>query len=210
MERGEVYNRFAATSFRSFNEFCEAFLHRCATAILDRLNSGRFSHYERKMRRLCPFYSSNDVKFRFIRNELPQVEFTIIMDEMIEEKGRTLAEIAQNLWLTNADLKNLSLKGHHIGLHSYDHPFALSKLSIQEQSDQYEKNYRHIRKVCGREPQSMSHPLNSYGADTLKVLEKKGIVCGFRSVMTPPRGKRVNPSPLEIAREDPPNILSAL
>ena len=129
------------------------------------------------------------------------------MDEIIKEKGINILDISKNLWLTNLHLKNLSEDEHVIGLHSYDHPTVLSKLTYNEQFNQYKKNYEHIRKVCGQDIISMSHPSNSYNQDTLKILKMYNILCGFRSNMFPPQGKKINPSFLEIAREDSTNIL---
>ena len=64
------------------------------------------------------------------------------MDEIIQEKRIKIVDMKKNLWLTNSHLKILSENGHEIGLHSYDHPTVLSKLSYEEQYEQYEKNYR--------------------------------------------------------------------
>ena len=107
-------------------------------------------------------------------------------------------------------LKILSKNGHEIGLHSYDHPTVLSKLSYKEQYEQYEKNYMHIKQVCNKDVLSMAHPSNSYSDDTLKILRRLNIVCGFRSNRTPPEGKKINPSSLEIGREDHTNILKKI
>ncbi len=48
----------------------------------------------------------------------------------------------------------------------------------------------------------MSHPSGNYNDDTLKILKKLGIKCGFRSSLVPPYIK----SSLEIPREDHANI----
>ena len=54
----------------------------------------------------------------------------------------------------------------------------------------------------------MSHPLGSYNKNTLKILKQMKIVCGFRSTLL--SDSNINNSNLEIAREDPFNILKML
>jgi len=57
----------------------------------------------------------------------------------------------------------------------------------------------------------MAHPTNSYTAGTLDVLKRLGIRCGFRSNMVPARaGEGLNPTPLELARQDHANIMAQL
>lgn len=211
LEKFEIYNCFGTKYFRNIDEFFEMFFSRCEESLLNQFNGYKFKRYVQKAQMLYPFYSINDLKFRFIRNELLSKEkFENIMDKIMEDRGVVIAEMAKNLWLSNSELKILSEKGHCIGLHSYDHPFQLSELSYKEQLNQYLRNYNHIKRICDKEIVSMSHPLNSYNKDTLKVLLRLGILCGFRSNIVPPVGKKINPSPLEIAREDPKNILKVM
>ena len=51
----------------------------------------------------------------------------------------------------------------------------------------------------------MSHPLNSYNKNTLKILKKMKINCGFRSTLY--SETEANLSNLEFARNDPAHIL---
>ena len=207
----EIYNYFAANFFCNMDDFFELFLSKCGGPILNRLKEHRFKKYSGEMRVLFPFYSDHDLKFRFIRNEvLPGERFKNIMEKIMKEKGAGAAEIAAHLWLSDVELRILSETGHCIGLHSYDHPFALSKLSYEQQCAQYIKNYDHVRKICHKEIIAMSHPLNSYNQDTLTILDELGILCGFRSNMTPPHGKNMNPGHFEMAREDSANIKKEL
>ncbi len=68
----------------------------------------------------------------------------------------------------------------------------------------------HIKQVCNKDVLSMAHPSNSYSDDTLKILRQLNVVCGFRSNRTPAEGKKINPSSLEIGREDHTNILKKI
>ena len=54
----------------------------------------------------------------------------------------------------------------------------------------------------------MSHPLNSYNKQTLKILKKMRIICGFRSTLYPK--SKINISGLEFARNDPTHILNSM
>jgi hypothetical protein len=57
----------------------------------------------------------------------------------------------------------------------------------------------------------MSHPCGNYNDDTLKVLKELGIEIGFKSTMTMEKeNKKINNSPLEIAREDHSKILKIM
>lgn len=211
LEKSAIYKYFMTRYFNNIDEFYKLFFEKYKKNKLKKINKYKFKTYLQEFKLKFPFYSFNDMKFRFIRNEiLPKKEYEKLIDEIIEERSINITDTLKNLWLTNLHLKDLSEKGHFIGLHSYNHPMDLSKLSYNEQLDQYKKNYMHIKKICNKEVISMSHPVNSYNDDTLKILKLFGIQCGFRSNMIPPRGKKNNPNFLEIAREDQSNILKKI
>lgn len=210
VDRNEVYNCFATTAFPSFDLFVEDFVQFCAVPdeVFEAESYRDFTH---NLREQFPFYTENDLKFRFVRNKLlPRTDFIRVMDRMIESKGLSVSDIAKDLWLTDKHLELLVEKGHCIGLHSYDHPFTMADLPGEKQEEQYARNYEHSSRITGEVVKSMSHPLNSYNADTIRILSNMGIVCGFRSNMTPPVGKAINAHPLELAREDGVNIVNSL
>lgn len=202
----EIYSCFATRYFENIDAFYEVFFSKCGPQITEEFRESKFKKYARVTQSSFRFYSSNDLKFRFVRNEL-QPKFEKIMDQMIREKEVSKNEISKNLWFSNSELKALSDKGHFVGLHSYSHPPNLSKLSDKDQFRQYRKNEKHIREVCKIRVVSMAHPLNSYKEGTLRLLRGLGILCGFRSNAIPPDGKKINPNSLELAREDAANIL---
>lgn len=209
--KSEVYNFFAARYFRAPGEFHEAFFARCPMPALKRLKDKQFVQRAETLKSMFPFYSVRDLHFRFLRNELlSQEEFEGIMDKMIADNAITTERLGKDLWMTDRDLADISSKGHCVGLHSYSHPFELSKLPADKQEEEYARCYAHLKRVCGQDVTSMSHPLNSYNEATLEILDRLGIRCGFRSNMSPPEGKPVNPNGLEWAREDSTNILRAL
>jgi len=210
IDRNEVYNRFATTEFTSFEVFVEEFFQ--FYPVPDRVfqNNG-YGHFTRSLREQFPFYTEKDIKFRFIRNKLLlRSDFEKVMDSMIETKGLSVSKIAEDLWLTNEHLQSLYENGHCIGLHSYDHPFTMADLPVEKQEEQYARNYKHISHATGGIVECMSHPLNSYSQDTIDILSKMGIICGFRSNMTQPIEKSINTHRLELAREDGVNFLKIL
>jgi peptidoglycan/xylan/chitin deacetylase (PgdA/CDA1 family) len=205
----EIFSLFAAQYFPDIDRFYELFFSR-AQKFLTRFDSENFEEYRKRMMAQFPFYSLNDLKYRFIRNEtLPKPVFEDVIEGMMLEKGAKSPEIAKRLWLSEADLKQLSESGQELGLHSYDHPTVLCNLQLEEQKLQYQKNRDFLQAVSGREITAMSHPCNSYNQETLKILRDLGIICGFRSNMAPPSGG-INASFLEIAREDSTNILEKM
>jgi len=210
IDRSEVYNRFATAEFTSFDVFVEEFFQFYSVPPKVFQSKG-YGHFTQGIREQFPFYTENDIKFRFLRNKFfLRSEFEKIMDSMIGAKGLSVSKIAEDLWLTNEHLQSLYENGHCIGLHSYDHPFTMADLTAEKQEEQYNRNYKHISYVTGGIVECMSHPLNSYNADTIMILSRMGIICGFRSNMTRPIGKAINAHRLELAREDGVNLLKSL
>ena len=207
----EIYTSFRTRYFKKIDDFYELFFSKYENSDFEKIDKNRLESVVRKKQSTYPFYSFNDIKFRFVRDEmLVKNEYEKLMDEIIQEKRIKIVDMKKNLWLTNSHLKILSKNGHEIGLHSYDHPTTLSKLSYEEQYKQYKKNCMHIKQVCNKDVISMAHPSNSYSEYTLKILRQFNIVCGFRSNISPPERKKINPNPLEIGREDHTNILQKI
>ena len=142
---------------------------------------------------------------------MSRVEFEAVVDRMTGETGLSVTEIASRLWMAGEDILSLHQSGHAIGLHSLSHPFMLASLPLPEQEIEYKMNCQHLLAITGSPPESMSHPLNSYSKDTLGILKKLNITCGFCSNMSVPEGETsVNPSSLEIARVDSVDLLNMI
>jgi peptidoglycan/xylan/chitin deacetylase (PgdA/CDA1 family) len=208
VDRNEIASYLASHIFSSTEEFAERFEQHAALAG-EELSSPEFIEFSASLKKSFHFYSDVDIRFRFIRNFLLSREkFAAIVDRMIDEAGLTLTEIASRLWMTEEDVLALHLGGHAIGLHSFSHPFMLACLPSSEQKAEYKRNHQHLSAITGRPPESMSHPLNSYSKETLGILQKMNITCGFRSNMSVPKGGEVvNPSSLEFARIDSAELL---
>ena len=81
----------------------------------------------------------------------------------------------------------------------------LERLPAHVQRREYRQNYDHLRRILDTAPQAMSHPCNSYSADTLAVLHELGIRLGFRANMARPAAP-----PFEFPGEDHANILKRM
>ena len=210
-DRNEIAQLLAARHFASFADFIEEFLGRCPPPVRAALDGPAFPAFAAALQATAGFYSERDLAYRYVRNRvLDAAGFARIVDEMLLGRGLTAEALGSGLWMDNRDLAALSSDGHWIGLHSYDHPFELARLSPAEQRSQYERNAEHIARVTGCRPRSMSHPLNSYDESTLRILADLGVECGFRDDMLAPPGGALNRGPLELARLDAAHFVRTL
>lgn len=212
LERLEIYRVFRNHYFSSLGAFYDAFFNRVLEAGV--LPDGDIDHAVKQkeiddLAATFPFYSLNDIRFRLLRDRvLGRETYQQIMDEMISERGLDMEKMAEGLWMTDDDLRYLRDRGHTVGLHSYSHPTALAKLPVDEQRREYRKNFQHIENVTGLPPRAAAHPSNSYGAETLAILDSLGIRVAFRSNLERVGKEDVlNPSRLEMAREDHANVV---
>jgi peptidoglycan/xylan/chitin deacetylase (PgdA/CDA1 family) len=205
--RSEVYSHAAAQA-GGMDRLIATFLERCPPALLTRLRSREFDEYCVEMRRFAPWYSDQDLEYRFLRNRvLEPAQYQMIFDRILRECGVDVEAVARSLWLDETDLRRLTDAGHYVGLHSWDHPYEMERLSPAAQRDQYERNRAHLTAVTGRPPVVVAHPLNSYDKVTLEILRELGVWCGFRANAVAPPGRPINAGPLELAREDAANVL---
>ena len=127
------------------------------------------------------------------------------MDSMVADKC-ALADLSRSLWMTNEHLRDLTQRGHEVGMHSYSHPTMLNRLSRELQAEEYARNYHHLRSTIGKPPSSMSHPCNSYNEDTLQILRRMNLEIGFRADMDNLSAS----SSFEIPRQDHANVLKMM
>lgn len=206
----EIYRFFRSVFFENIDEFYADFFARISRSkFADEARKAIDEESVKKHSETFPFYSVNDIRFRFIRDRvLESFEFELIMDAMIRERRLNLTDLSKDLWMSNRNLVYLNRSGHNIGLHSHSHPTALANLSLKEQREEYVRNYDHLQRICSNPPLAMAHPVDSYNEHTLEILKTLGIQCGFRSNMFPKNNQEpLNKSKYEIAREDHANIL---
>jgi peptidoglycan/xylan/chitin deacetylase (PgdA/CDA1 family) len=205
LDRTELYRVFRHQYFSSINEFYEAFEARLAQTALSaeveaKLKTFNADEYLAEF----PFYTPGDRRFHFIRDRiLGRERYFAQMDAMIDVSEMDVAAQSKKIWLTSNQVSEVSNAGHVIGLHSHTHPTQLEALSRSEQAWEYTKNNETLTAILGTPRRSMSHPCNSYDANTLDVLDELGVEIGFRANMaTPPA-----PTRFEYPREDHANII---
>lgn len=203
----EVYRLFRTTAFSCVDAFYEAFFAAVAQS-----DHGR--QVEQAMKQFdpagylkgFPFYTDNDRRFRYMRDEvLGPDRYHDVMQRMMDNAGFDVRQAAQQLWMTSAMLRELHAGGHVIGLHSHTHPTRIERLSPADQWRQYKTNFDSLTRILGQEPRTMSHPCNSYNADTLAILRRLDIRLGFRANM-----EQGTASELEFPRQDHANLLAQM
>ncbi|MBN1490929.1 MAG: polysaccharide deacetylase family protein [Phycisphaerae bacterium] len=203
----EVYRAFRTVHFESVETFYadffaaadrSEFAAELAEAI-ERFDPGNYLAE-------FPFYTDADRRFRFVRDRvLGPRRYNALMDRMIAERGLDVRDLAANLWMNDDCIRRLHADGHVIGLHSHTHPTRIEDLSPEEQEREYRLNAEALTKRLGDAPTTVSHPCNSYNAETLRILRDLGVRLGFRANMAPGYT-----SALEYPREDHANVLKEM
>jgi len=182
-ERLEIYRYFRSVGFETVDDFYEAFRRHIqgthfAALVRDALSGFDDSKYLPS----CDYLSKKDKEFRFLRDRvLGKSNYELLMDSMIVVHGFETADLGRKLWMNDDCLRYLHKTGHIIGLHSHTHPTTMGELDQKTQEREFTENYRHLQRVLGAPPKTMSHPNNSYDSRTLAVLAELGITIGFRA-----------------------------
>ena len=202
----EIYRYFRTNAYDSIDDFYEDFFGMVNSHFESQLSFHKDKFLKLDYLSAYPFYSKNDRWFRYLRDHfLEQSTYNDFMQDLMHGKNFNTNEIIDRLWMSESNLKEISKKGHLIGLHSFSHPTRISKLNYHEQKNEYVTNYRHLENLVGKIV-SMSHPCGDYNSDTLSILKDLGIQIGFRSSLEPNEIK----SKSEIPREDHVNILNQM
>ncbi|MBD1161754.1 polysaccharide deacetylase family protein [Pelagibacterales bacterium SAG-MED15] len=209
-DKSEIFSILIIKKFKIYKKFLDKFF-KYLNIDSEIFESKSFKKYYKEIISLHNFYSKNEVKYKFLRDiYYPRKKFEKIMENFFRFYNLNVKDFYKNTWLDKKDLINLNKKGHMIGMHSFSHPYKMSKLTIKKQRLEYLKNFNYLKRILKKKPISMSHPLDSYNKNTLKILTNIGILCGFRSHSKAPKGFQINQSELEMAREDPVNILKLI
>lgn len=152
-----------------------------------------------------PFYTYEERKFRYLRDEvLGPSRYSAVMWSMIDEDSSfDVQEVKGRLWMGSSDLESLLSEGHSIGLHSHSHPTRIDHLPRAAQAREYRQNFDWIQENLGVTPKFVAHPCGRYSTDTIEILLELGVEMGFKSSMTRARKS----SSLEIPREDHATVL---
>ncbi len=211
----EIFRYFRAKYFNSVDKFYQKFYEILNLDLVNFFKQKNEIIKETKSK--FPFYTIEDIKFRLVRDHLlSKTEYEKTIFYMIKQKKINYKEFYKKLFFQKIDLQNVNNLGHLVGLHSHNHPTLLEKLNYDEQKDEYEKCLSIISKILNKpknQIKTMSHPCGSYNDDTLEILKELGIELGFKQIMKlekVKKMKKINNSPLEIAREDHSSILKRI
>lgn len=152
------------------------------------------------------FYTQEDRKYRFVRDNILKDRYFDIVVNLMEKAGYDMKARQKELFMSENQISQLSDEGHMIGLHSTTHPTTIQNMSYSEQREEYFNNMDHLSSIVSDPIISMSHPCGNYNDDTLMLMKELDIHLGFRSSMTPNFAK----SDLEVPREDHTNIVNAM
>lgn len=202
----EIFRYFRVNGFAKIDDFYDQFF--ALTIEHSKINFAK--HHERYQNlgylSAFPFYSENDKWFRYLRDQVLGPEnYKKLMFQLMSMNSFSPKNYIEDLWVSEAQLKDISDRGHIVGLHSFSHPTQMSRLSYQEQSDEFHKNLDHISGIVGSVV-SMSHPCGDFNQSTLTILEELGIRIGFLSSLKETKIK----SKFEIPRNDHTNIYNAM
>jgi len=201
----EFYRDFRNCFFSSVEDFYSNFF-KFFEDMFPKKNEIFIKQYPDNYLEAFSFYTDNDRKFRYIRdNILGNDAYIELMEGFIIERGYSKELRRDALFLSTEDLCNIESEGHVIGLHSYTHPTKIDELDVNAQYEEYKKNLDLLVNVLKSRPTTMSHPCGRYSAETLSVLKQLDIQIGFCSSM-----KNSMLSALEIPREDHANIVKLL
>lgn len=206
VEMLEVYRKFRTVFFDNIDDFYKAFFASLSRSEYKETVESALADMPHDYLNEHPFYTADDRKFRYVRNEILGAQaYDKAMQHMMVEYNINISEFAADLWMSTEHIKDLHSKGHVIGLHSHSHPNTLATLPVEEQEREYRLNYDILHDLLSERPTTVSHPCGSYNQATLTILDKLGILLGFRATMA-----QENFSRLEYPREDHANIIRTL
>ena len=203
-EKLEIYRHFRHLMFTDIDEFYNAFFtvyeNRKAELNIDFTIENKFDADNYLIQ--YSFYSLNDRKFRFYRDEvLGQSRYYKIMDFMLEKYNYDISQYSKILWCGKKELRDISNHGHIVGLHSHTHPTRLCEFDYNGQLNEYSTCKEIIENCLGKKVTVASYPCGSVNDDTELIMKKLGIEIAFKEIMIPYKSK------LMIPREDHSNII---
>jgi len=203
----ELFRWFRLTKYENSDEFSYDFIKTGISFFKQRILQGLKDFEKTNYLQEFSFYSKSDREFRFLRdNVLNNDDYTFLMYELMKNRGFNWEEVLPYLSFNKIELQHLSDSGHIVGLHSHSHPTNMAKLSKSHQFTEYHMNKKVLKNLIGRDAICMAHPVNSYNAQTKKVLDKLDISLGFRSNSI----NKKTLDPLEVGRIDHVQILKYL
>jgi len=203
----DVYREFRYNFFDSVEDYYQIFFECVIDADQSFFRDSSYQSFELSYRKMFPFYSLNDIKYRYLRDRVLEREtYENLVESLIADRGLSLPELAEHLWLSREQISELAQSGHEIGLHSYSHPTNMDQLPRSDQEQEYSRNHFDLKPIASH-IRSAAHPCGSYSLETLIILKNLGITVAFNSSLSK---ERLYGEPwmlnLQIPREDIANV----
>lgn len=87
--------------------------------------------------------------------------------------------IGKKNYLTQADIKELSDRGHEIGIHTWDHQ-NLSKLPADQWAVQVDQPKRNLEEITGKKVDSFAYPYGIWNKESITKLKTSGVTTAFQ------------------------------
>lgn len=183
----EVFRYFRCKYFKDIDSFYQEYFKIMKTKYIYEYLEIEKNFLDLDYLKEFTFYSENDKKFRYYRNEiLTEEQYKQIYFIMMENKKVDYDEYINILWMNRLDVKNIADKGHIISLHSHNHPTTMRKYKYENQLNEYRINQEKLIKIIDKEIDIVAYPCGNYNEDTLKVMNELGVTIGFCSNMDEP------------------------
>lgn len=206
LEKLEIFHHFRFYCFDDIDAFYDAFFSIVDENIYEWMGIpkehvlDKFDASEYKKNSI--FYTYNDKKFRYIRDEILKDKLYVrCMEHMMNQFHYDADKWADKLWMNRDHLLELKSKNHIIGLHSHSHPTSLDKMEYEQQYKEYEQCSEVLKDILGDRPTAVSYPCNSFNDDTTDIMHKLNIQIGFTATRFDSNGI------MYIPREDHTNIV---
>lgn len=183
----EVYHDFRFSKYDSIDEFYNDFFE-CVTKNRNFFKNDvatMISEFDPKKYLIhSKCHTDNDRCFRYVRDHaLLQSEYEMIMSDLMNKRNYSYEERLEQLWLNEADLKELFNAENIIGLHSHTHPTNMDKKCYDEQLLEYEKNKEILNKIIKNDVKTVSYPSGKYNEYTGEIMKRLGISMAFKANM---------------------------
>ena len=115
---------------------------------------------------------------RMLQRELPIEQRQKIVSNLFERiVGRSEADLANELYMSESDLISLHRRGFTIGSHTASHQW-LNSLSVDEQKNEIDNSLSALKKIRGGlDNWILCYPYGGYNEDTLSILKENN--CAF-------------------------------
>lgn len=115
---------------------------------------------------------------RMLQRELPIEQRQKILSNLFERfVGRSEADLANELYMSESDLISLHRRGFTIGSHTASHQW-LNSLSVDEQKNEIDNSLSALKSICGGlDNWILCYPYGGYNEDTLSILKENN--CAF-------------------------------